>query len=128
MLTESDGDLRLVEFGVETGALHLTRQETLDALGLDDRINTGRLDRPGPGGDPLLEVCHELADAVFDWWKAVPPPLVHRTRTTPNARSVAFTAPASVHVVAARPLREAGRLHAQLVGRHGFRVPAGWLL
>ena len=107
--------------------LQLTRQQTLDVLCVDDRVNTGRVDRPGPGGDSLLEVCHDLADAVFDWWKEAPPSLVYRTRSTPNARSVAFTASASAHVVAARPLREARRLHAQLVGRHGFRVPVGWL-
>ena len=127
MLTESDGDLRLVELEVQRAVLHLTRQEILDIVGLDDRVNTGRVDRPGPGGDLLLQVCHELADAVFDWWKEVPPPLVYRTRTTPSARSVAFTALASVHVVSTRPLREAGRLQAHLVGRHGFRVPVAWL-
>ncbi len=127
MLSDGDGDLYLVELEVQSAALHLTRQETLDTLGLDDRVNTGRVDRPGPGGDPLLEVCHGLADAVFDWWKEAPPPLVYRTRSTPSARSVAFTASVSVHVVAARPLREARRLHAQLVGRHGFSVPVGWL-
>lgn len=127
MLSEEDGELYLVELEVRSAVLHLTRQETLDVLGLDDRVNTGRVDRPGPGGDPLLEVGHGLADAVFDWWKEAPPPLLYRTRSTPNARSVAFTASASVHVVAARPLREAGRLQAQLVGRHGFRVPVGWL-
>ena len=107
--------------------LRLTHQDTLDALAVDDRINTGRVDRPGIGGDPLLDVCQELADAMFDWWKGAPPPLVYRTRTTPSARSVAFTASASTNVVAARPLRGARRLHAQLVGRHGFRVPDAWL-
>lgn len=127
MLSDGDGDLYLVEIEVQSAALHLTRQETLDTLGLDDRVNTGRVDRPGPGGDPLLEMCHGLADAVFDWWKEAPPPLVYRTRSTPSARSVAFTASVSVQVIAARPLREARRLHAQLVGRHGFSVPVGWL-
>ncbi|CAN5697127.1 hypothetical protein BH20ACT2_BH20ACT2_14040 [soil metagenome] len=127
MLSDGDGDLYLVELSVQSAVLHLTRQETLDVLGLDDRINTGRVDRPGPGGDPLLELCHHLADAVFDWWKESPPPLVYRTRSTPSARSLAFTASASIDVIAARPLREAARLQAQLVGRHGFRLPVGWL-
>jgi hypothetical protein len=127
MLTEADGDLYLVELEVQGAALHLTRQETLDVLGVDDRINTGRLDRPPPQGDPLLEVCHDLADAVFDWWKGAPPALVYRTRSTPDARSIAFTSSLSVVESPARPLREARRLHAQLVGRHGFRVPGAWL-
>lgn len=127
LLTESDGDLYLVSIEIDAAVLPLTRQENLDGLAIDDRVNTGRLDRPGPGGDPLLDVCQELADAVFDWWKGSPPPLVYRTRSSPNARSVAFTESASVSVLNARPLREAGRLHAQLVGRHGFTVPVAWL-
>lgn len=44
MLTEADGTLWLVRLGGMPSSLHLTHQANLDILGLDDRVNTGRLD------------------------------------------------------------------------------------
>ncbi len=109
-------------------ALHLTHQGNLDALGVDDRINTGRLDRELPGGrDPLLDVCRQLSDAVYDWWEAAPPPIVYRTRRVPSARSMAFTGACSWQAVRSRPLRDATALLVALVTRYGFDVPDGWL-
>ena len=107
--------------------LHLTHQVTLDALGLDDRINTARLDQPGPGGDPLLRTSQQLADAIWDWWQPNPPAIVYRTRTTPAARSIAFTQHAGLRPVRARPLVDATPLLATLITRHGFTVPTDWL-
>jgi hypothetical protein len=127
MLTDPDGALFLVELAVESKTLHLTHQANLDALGLDDRINTGRIDEPGPGGDPLLETCHRLGDAIFDWWSGVPPALVYRARTLPSARSMGFTVHANFETVSARRLREAQSLLAALVAGHGFSVPPAWL-
>ena len=126
-MTAKDGDLYLVELTVAAPALLLTRQVILDALGLDDRINTGRVDRPGPRGDALLDTSQSLADAAFDWWHGTPPPLVYRTRSLPSARSMAFTAAAGIDIVGARPLHEARRLLTVLVGSHGFSVPSAWL-
>jgi len=116
-------------------SLDLTRQAVLDALGLDDRVSTGRIEAAGRADpDPLLETCGRLADAVFDWWQRHPPPLVYRTRSMPSiARSVAFTAPAAATataapaVVSVRRLAEATALHAHLVVRAGFTVPPAWL-
>jgi hypothetical protein len=129
MLTEADGDLWLVALRPLPPALHLTRQSTLDALGLDDRVNTGRIDPAGRADpDPLLLVCGALSDAVFDWWKGRPPPLVYRTRTMPTlGRSVAFGQWASPAVAARGRLRQATALHASLVLRAGFVVPDAWL-
>ncbi len=111
-----------------TSALHLTHQANLDALGLDDRVNTGRLDRPLPGGsDPLLAVCQNLSDAVYDWWDGSPPPLVYRTRSVPRARSMAFTDACTWQRVRSRRLREATALLVDLVAFHGFDVPPAWL-
>ena len=128
-ITEADGDLWLVALEALPAALHLTRQGNLDALGLDDRVSTGRLDvdrRTDP--DPLLALCGELADRVYDWWGGRPPPLVYRTRTMPaEGRSVAFADTVPHRVVAARPLRQATALHASLVLHAGFTVPDGWL-
>ncbi len=126
-ISSADGHLLLVELTADTPALHLTRQVNLDPLGLDDRINTGRLDRRETGGDALLDTSQALADAVHDWWDGSPPAIVYRTRTMPDARSVAFFAHSNVSAVRTRPLREAQRLLAVLVARHGFVVPGAWL-
>jgi hypothetical protein len=109
-------------------ALHLTHQANLDALGLDDRISTSRIDPAGRvDPDPLLERAGQLADAVYDWWDHHPPPILYRSRTTPTGRNVAFTATATPEPLAARPLRDATALHAHLVLRAGFTVPGEWL-
>ena len=125
-MTERHGDLALVRLDDPPACLHLTHQGTLDALGLDDRINTGRLDSPG-GADPLLATSQELSDRMWDWWDGVPPPLVYRTRTMPAARSIAFHQHTTWTAMEARPLREAQALLATLVVHHGFDVPESWL-
>lgn len=109
-------------------ALHLTHRANLDALGLDDRVDTGRLDCPLPGGgDPLLAVSQHLSDALFDWWDSTPPPIVYRTRSTPSARSMAFTESRTWQQMESRPLRDATALLVALVTHHGFDMPAAWL-
>ena len=112
-------------------ALHLTHQGNLDALGLDDRVSTGRivLDRAGRGErpDPLLDVCGRLSDALWDWWDGEPPPIVYRARTTPSGRSLVFTRTTPLSVGAAGRLRDATALHVHLVLRAGFAVPERWL-
>lgn len=45
----------------------------------------------------------------------------------PAARSLAFTSGCRWRAVEARPLREATALHVDLVLKHGFDVPEGWL-
>jgi len=108
--------------------LHLTHQTNLDALGLDDRVSTGRIDVARRRRDTLLDTCGRLADAVYDWWTGRPPPLVYRTRTMPEVgRTIAFTESATPGVVSARPLRDATMLHAYLVLHAGFTVPQQWL-
>lgn len=128
MLTTADRGLALVRLDGAPRALHLTRQATLDALGLDDRASTGRLDPPvAAGSDPLLSTCQAVSDAVWDWWEGTPPPLVHRTRTVPAARSMAFTRTTRWDGIASRPLQEAVGLLVLLVTRHAFTVPDHWL-
>jgi hypothetical protein len=109
-------------------ALRLSHQVNLDALGLDDRISTGRIAAARADRDTLLDTCGQLADAVFDWWDGRPPPLAYRSRTLPGVgRNLAFTETAEPRVVSARPLRTAVALHAHLVLRAGFTVPDTWL-
>ncbi len=129
LITETDGELFLVALDSIPSALNLAAQANLDALGLDDRVSTGRIDvgrRADP--DPLLETCGRLADAVYDWWNGHPPPLVYRTRTAPGqGRSIAFMQSACGRVVTAGRLRDATALHVHLVLRAGFTVPTAWL-
>ena len=127
-ITSAASDLHLVRLDGPPAALHLTYQSNLDALSLDDRVHTARLDQPTPGSDdPLLTVSQQLADAVHDWWAATPPPIVSRTRSVPAARSIAFTRSVTWTHVTAGHLRDASALLVALVTHHGFDVPQTWL-
>jgi hypothetical protein len=91
-MREPDGDLWLIQLTITGPVFSLTRQANLDALGLDDRVSTGRVVpsiRIDP--DPLLHTFGQLADALFDWWAGKPPLLLYRSRTTPGiGRNVAL--------------------------------------
>ncbi|TVR38066.1 MAG: hypothetical protein EA388_00540 [Nitriliruptor sp.] len=127
-ITTGAADLHLVGLDGPPPALHLTHQVNLDALDLDDRINTARLDRPLPGmGDPLLRVGQQLADAVYDWWDTTAPPIVYRTRSVPAARGMAFTRSSTWNRVSSGKLPDAPALLVSLVTHHGFDVPRTWL-
>jgi hypothetical protein len=91
-------------------------------------VNTARLDQPLPGmGDPLLMIGQQLADALYDWWDASPPPIVYRTRRMPAARSIAFSRSSMWDQVSSGNLRDARALLVSLVTHHGFDVPQPWL-
>ncbi|MBV9660291.1 MAG: hypothetical protein JO337_03955 [Acidimicrobiales bacterium] len=128
-IADTDADLWLVQLRIETSVLALTQQSNLDALGVDDRISTGRIDvnsRADP--DPILATCADLADAVHDWWEGTAPPLLYRSRTVPGVgRNLAFSATTAIFTVQARALREASAVHSYLVLRAGFTVPDRWL-
>ena len=127
-LEDSDGDLWLVRLDGRPSAVHLTHQINLDALGLDDRVSTGRIDPEGRlDPDPLLDLSGRLADAVWDWWAGRPPPIAYRARTVPSGRSLVFTETTALEVTVARRLREAAALHQHLVLCAGFTVPERWL-
>lgn len=128
-ITTADGGHFLVVLTGSPPAVHLTHQHNLDALELDDRISTGRIDQTWPQADPLLQMCQNLADAVHDWWAPQPAPaLCYRTRSVPSARSLAFSVRTEWHGQTARPLREATDLLADLVVHHDFTVPEHWLI
>jgi hypothetical protein len=128
-ITEAEGDHWLMAFDPMPPALHLTHQTNLDVLDLDDRVSTGRIVTAGRvDPDPLLETCGRLADAIYDWWRGLPPPLLYRSRTVPaTGRSVAFTQSSSVPTVSIGRLRDARTLHAHLVLRASFTVPPDWI-
>jgi hypothetical protein len=128
-ITEADGDLFLVRLTSSGSVVSLTRQSNLDVLGLDDRINTGRLDPAGRDDpDPLLETCGALSDAVFDWWDGEPPPIEYRSRTMGSVgRNIAFGQWSDLPAQAVGRLRDATALLVHLVLHAGFTVPESWI-
>lgn len=61
----------------------LRTQSNLDALDVDDRINTSH-------EDMVWDACHRLADAITEWWDRLDG-IVYRSRTTPrSSTNVAF--------------------------------------
>ncbi len=125
---QGSGDVATFALDPLPASLDLTHQSNLGAVGLDDRVSTGRINvgsRLDP--DPLLEICGSLADALFDWWDGRPPSLSYRTRSMPTSgRSVAFSQWASPPVVTAGMLRDGSALHAYLVLRAGVTLPGAW--
>ena len=57
--------------------LDLRTESNLDALGVDDRINTGK-------EEAVLIACHRLADLCRLWWSDLDG-LLYRSRTTPES-------------------------------------------
>lgn len=57
--------------------LDLRTEGNLDALGVDDRISTGR-------EDEVIEACHRLADCCRSWWRELDG-VLYRSRTTPES-------------------------------------------
>jgi len=106
-------------------SLYLTHQTNLDALGVDDRVSTGRLagDRD-EDADPLLDTCGRLIDALYDWWGQPPPIVPGPPRSGAASRS---RAPRKQRFMMSGQLRDATALHAHLVPRAGFTVPNEWL-
>jgi len=127
-ITEADGELWIVRLGDMPSSLHLTHQANLDALGVDDRINTGRIDVDrGEDPDPLLDTCGRLMDGLYDWWNGKPPPVVYRARTAPSGRNVVFTETARARIDEFGRLRDATALLVYLVMQAGFTVPRDWI-
>lgn len=125
-LQAEHGDQWLVRLEGTVDMLDLTDVATLDALGLDDRISTGRLDDTDGGDDPLLIRAQALADAVWDWWDGEPPALLYRNQSTPTARSLAFHADVTWSRVTACRLRSARGLLQELTAQHRFVVPVSF--
>jgi hypothetical protein len=94
--------------------LDLRTEANLDALRIDDQINTGQ-------HPDVWDTCHRLADAVRRWWSDLDA-IVYRPRTTPEtSANFAFFA---LDAFAAESWRLAERTDvlADLVLRHGFTV------
>jgi hypothetical protein len=118
-VTAAHLDLMLVELTGPLRVLDLRRDDILDALGLDDQINTGR----APG---VWDACHRLTDLVHTWFGERCEGIVYRSRTTPQrSANVAFFAHAPLAARSLGPLREQTALLSSCILSEGFAI-MGW--
>jgi hypothetical protein len=126
-IPQGDAELRLVTLRGRIRMLDLTSETVLDALGIDDRISTGRLPkvRSSAQPDPFLDVCGRLTDLAAGWWDDVHA-IRYRSRTTPTQTNVAFCQHADLEADAV-PLAAATDVLVRAVLGDGFSVPSAWL-
>lgn len=111
--------MHLVELTGTAQVLDLRRDRTLDALGLDDQINTGR----APG---VWAACHRLADLVHEWFGERCGGIVYRSRTTPQqSANLAFYSHARLVARDLGPLATQEGLLAECVLSDRFTIQ-GW--
>jgi hypothetical protein len=103
VVSASEAEACLVEIIGTVRVLDLRKDRTIDALGLDDQINTSRA--PGP-----WLACHRLTDRVLDWFDGSVDGIVYRSRTTPER---------GANLALLRP----GAIRARSLGRLGTRRP-----
>jgi RES domain len=94
--------------------LDLRTQANLDALDVDDRINTSH--------DAVVwDACHRLADSVRLWWAELDG-ILFRSRTTPQTSvNLVFFGIDGV-LIDARPLHTCGDELDDLILRHQFTI------
>jgi hypothetical protein len=119
IVSESDLGLHLVELTGSVRVLDLRHDNNLDALGLDDRISTGR-------APEVWATCHHLADLVASWYGERCHGIVYRSRTAPQrSANVAFFEHAPLTAHDRGSLRDQISLLAACVHADGFAVE-GW--
>lgn len=110
---------RLVRLTGTLRVVDLRRDRTLDALGLDDQINTGR-------AAGVWSACHVLIDLIAEWFGERCDGLVYRSRTTPErSANLAFFAHAPVQAQDLGSIREQDALLIDCITRDGFAIQ-GW--
>jgi hypothetical protein len=77
IVRHSDRTLRLVELTGSVRVVDLRRDRVLDALGLDDQINTAR-------AEDVWIACQRLSDLVRDWFGDRCDGIAYRSRTSPE--------------------------------------------
>lgn len=111
--------LTLVELTGPLQVVDLRLDRTLDALGLDDQINTGR-------SSGVWNACHRLVDLVHDWFGERCDGIVYRSRTTPErGANLAFFSHAPLAARDLGPLRDQEELSRTAVLTDGFTI-RGW--
>lgn len=115
----TDLRLSLVELTGPLRVLDLRRDRTLDALGLDDQISTGR-------ALGVWTACQLLADLVSEWFGVACEGIVYRSRTTPErAANLAFFSHAPLQARDLGTLADHQDLLVECVASDGFTVQ-GW--
>ena len=94
--------------------LDLRTESNLDALGVDDRINTGR-----EAG--VVDACHRLADCCQEWWADLDG-LLYRSRTTPESSANLAFFDSEPFTITSQRLHSCPDELDELVLRHGFTV------
>ena len=118
-LTTADLDLNLVELTGAIRVLDLRRDQTLDALGLDDQVSTSR-------APDVWSACQQLIDRVHDWFGERCEGFVYRSRTTPErSANLAFFKAARLTAKNLGTLREQPTLIDSCIVTDGFDV-RGW--
>lgn len=98
--------------------LDLRTEANLDALGVDDRISTGR-------EAAVWAAAHRLADSARRWWDDLDG-LIYRSRTTPSTSvNLAFFS-LDPFTAESRALVDAADVLTDLVLNHGFTL--GWTM
>jgi hypothetical protein len=78
--------LHLVQLTGDVRVLDLRHDRNLDALGLDDQINTSR-------APAVWDACQRLVDHVHDWYGDRCDGIVYRSRTTPERSATSRSSP-----------------------------------
>jgi hypothetical protein len=94
--------------------LDLRSESNLDALGVDDRINTGK-------EEPVLGACHRLADCCRLWWSDLDG-LIYRSRTTPESSANLAFFGSEAFGITSRRLDSCTAELDDLILRHEFTV------
>jgi hypothetical protein len=114
-----DRTLHLVELTGPVRVLDLRRDHVLDALGLDDQINTAR-------AQDVWAACQRLADLVRDWFAERCDGIAYRSRTTPErGTNLVFFEHAPLGARDLGPLIDQTELLVSCVLTDGFIV-RGW--
>jgi len=110
---------QLVELTGAVRVLDLRRDQTLDALGIDDQVSTAR-------SFGVWQACHHLVDLVYEWFGEQCDGLVYRSRTTPErSANLAFFSHAALTARPLGNLRAQDELLLQLIAADGFQI-MGW--
>lgn len=125
-----DGSQWVIELSGTLQVIDLRLDDTLDALGLDDRVDTGRLTLDRADGDGMLDTCGTLTDRLVTWFGEDLHGIVYRSRTTPQrSANLAFSATAPLVIESTTRLRQlTDDQLATLVLLHGFHFEDASLL
>jgi hypothetical protein len=119
IVSASELRLRLVELTGVVRVLDLRLDRNLDALGIDDQINTSR-------SPDVWTACQRLSDLVIGWYAGRCHGIVYRSRTTPqHAANLAFVEQAPFKARDLGALSRQSPLLAACVHSDGFTVE-GW--